>query len=75
MALSLLNDLFRSIRVAVLLFRTALGEMPVLTIFASEITTGTGDAQPEMAGKEMIERCLFYRTNINHRGFSINDCI
>jgi len=42
-ALSLLNDLFRSIRVAVLFFTAALGEMPVLTIFASEITTGTGD--------------------------------
>jgi hypothetical protein len=49
--------------------------MPVLTIFASEITTGTGDTQPEMAGEEMIERGFFNRANIHNRGFPINDGI
>jgi hypothetical protein len=49
--------------------------MPVLTILASEITTGTGDTQSEMAREKMIKRCFFNRTNIHNRGFPINDGI
>lgn len=75
MGLGLFDGLFRSIRVAVLIFRTALGEMPVLTMFASQIATGTSEAQSEVAGDKMIKGRLFNRPNIYDRGFAINDRI
>jgi hypothetical protein len=49
--------------------------MPVLAIFAPEVATGTGDAQSEMAGKEVIDRCFFNGSNIHNRRFPINDAI
>ena len=75
MDLGLFDSLFRSIRVAVLIFRTALREMPVLAIFTPQVATCTGEAQPEMAWDEMIEGGLFNRPNINDRRFAINDRI
>ena len=75
MGLGLLDGLFRSIRVAVLIFRTALGEMPVLAILTPQIATGTSEAQSEVAGDKMIKGRLFNRPNIYDRGFALNDRI
>jgi hypothetical protein len=49
--------------------------MPVLAIFAAEVATGTGEAEPGVTGDKMIERCFFYGTDIHRTGFSIDDGI
>jgi len=40
--------------------------MPILTVLASQIATRTGDAEPEMPGDEMVERCFFNWTYVDN---------
>ncbi len=35
-------------------------------MLTSEVATGTGDAEPEVAGNEMIKRRLFNGADIDH---------
>jgi hypothetical protein len=49
--------------------------MPVLTMFAPQIATGTSEAQPGVTRDKMIKGCLFNRPNIYDRGFPINNGI
>jgi hypothetical protein len=49
--------------------------MPVLAMFASQVATCTGDAEPEMAGEEVIERCLFDGAYINNGRFTIDKSV
>jgi hypothetical protein len=49
--------------------------MPVLAVFASQIATRTGDAEPEMAGDEMIKRSFFNRTDVDDGRSTIDKCI
>ena len=56
-------------------FKAFLRKVPVLTVFASQIATCTGNAEPEMAGDKMVERGFFYGTDIDNRRFSIDKSV
>ena len=75
MVLCLPNDFGRRIGVIIQFLKTSLRKMPVLAIFAAEVATGTGEAEPGVTGDEMVERRLLNRSNVNDSRFSINDGI
>ena len=56
-------------------FKTLLREIPVLTVFASQIATRTGYAKPEMAGDEVIERGFFDGPDVNNRRTTIDQSV
>jgi len=55
--------------------KALLGKMPVLTMFTSEVATGTGDAEPEMTGNEMIDGSFLNWADINDRRITIDKTI
>jgi len=55
--------------------KALLGEMPVLTMFASQIAIRTGDAEPKMAGDEMVKRGLFNGSDVNNSRIAIHESI
>jgi hypothetical protein len=75
MVLCLPNDFGWRIRVKIQFLKASLRKMPVLAIFAAEVTTGTGEAEPGVTGDEMIEGRFFNRANVNDSRFSIDDGI
>jgi hypothetical protein len=59
--------------VMVQLLEAPLRQRPVMTILTSQIATRARDAQPEMAGDEMIEGRLFNGTDIDGAGFTVDN--
>ncbi len=57
------------------ILKARLGEMPVLTMFASQIATRTRDAEPEMTRNEMIDGRLFNGADIDNRRIAINQSV
>lgn len=55
--------------------KALLGEMPVLTMFASQVATRAGDAESKMAGNKMVKGCFFNRAYINDRRFTVNESV
>jgi hypothetical protein len=56
-------------------FKTLLRKIPVLTMFAFQIAARTGETEPEMAGNEMVERCLFNGTYVNNGRLTIDKSV
>jgi hypothetical protein len=71
----LLNNFIRGMGVVVQLLEAPLRQGPIMTILASQVATRTGDAQPKMAGDEMVERRLFNGTDIDGAGFPVDNRI
>jgi|PlaIllAssembly_1097288.scaffolds.fasta_scaffold3152577_1 hypothetical protein len=55
--------------------KALLGEMPVLTVFTSEVATGTGDAEPKMTGDEMVDGSFLNGADIDDRRMVISQSI
>jgi len=56
-------------------FGPLLREMPVLTVFTSQVATRTGDAEPKMAGDEMVDRSFLNGADIDDRRIAIDEGI
>ena len=56
-------------------FEPLLREMPVLTVFTSQVATRTGEAEPKMAGDEMVDGSFLNGADIDDGRIAIDEGI